>query len=84
MTKGHVKEQELEGLNPVEPLTEREKDVLCLIAQGYTSYQAGEELALSWRTAEGHRVDIKAKLGLAGRRQHLVALMHYARVEGLI
>lgn len=84
VNQGYIREQELRSLNPIEPLTDREKDVLALVAQGYTSYQAAQELSLSHRTVEGYRVDIKSKLGLAGRRQHLLALMHYAREMGLI
>jgi two-component system response regulator NreC len=64
----------------VEPLTHREKEVLKLIAQGYTNRQIGKELNVSTRTAEGHRANLVAKLGLHSR----VELVRYAREQGLI
>jgi two-component system response regulator NreC len=65
---------------PVEPLTNREKEILKLIVQGYTNRQVGEELNISMRTVEGHRANLAAKLGLHSR----VELVRYARDHGLI
>jgi len=64
----------------VEPLTRREKEILKLIAQGYTNRQTAEELNISTRTVEGHRANLVAKLGLRSR----VELVRYAREQGLI
>jgi len=64
----------------VEPLTHREKEILKLIAQGYTNCQTAEELNISTRTVEGHRANLVAKLGLRSR----VELVRYAREQGLI
>jgi len=64
----------------VEPLTHREKEILKLIAQGYTNRQTAEELNISTRTVEGHRANLVAKLGLRSR----VELVRYAREQGLI
>lgn len=63
-----------------EPLTPRETDVLRLIAQGYTNRQTAEALCIGVRTAESHRANLMAKLGLRGR----VALVRYAREHGLL
>ncbi len=63
-----------------EPLTNREKEVLELIAQGYTNRQIGELLSISVRTVEGHRANLSEKLGLHSR----VELVRYARGHGLI
>lgn len=63
-----------------EPLSPREKEVLCLIVQGYTNRQIGEILHISVRTVEGHRANISAKLGLHSR----VEFVRYAREHGLI
>ena len=62
------------------PLTPREIDVLCLIAQGYTNGQAAEELGIGVRTVETHRANLMGKLGLRGR----VELVRYAREHGLL
>ena len=60
--------------SPVENLTEREFEVFQLIGQGLATRQIAEQLHVSVKTVEVHRVHIKEKL-------HLVAgpaLMHYA------
>ncbi len=63
-----------------ETLTPREIEVLKLIVQGYTNRQIGEELNISFRTAESHRASLSEKLGLHSR----VELVRYARERGLI
>lgn len=63
-----------------EPLTQRETEVLRLIAQGYTNTQAAEILKLSVRTVEYHRGNLTAKLNLHSR----VELMKYAERKGLV
>jgi two-component system response regulator NreC len=50
-------------------LSRREKDVLRLLAHGYTNRQAAEELQLSVRTVEAHRANLMAKLGLHNRAE---------------
>lgn len=42
-------------------LTQREKQVLQLIAEGATSKEIGEKLHISHKTAEAHRENIKKK-----------------------
>jgi two-component system response regulator NreC len=63
-----------------ESLTQREKEILKLIVEGYTNRQIGQELNISIRTVEGHRANISDKLGLHTR----VELVRYARQNGLI
>jgi two-component system response regulator NreC len=63
-----------------EALTPREIEVLRLIVQGYTNRQIGEELNISFRTAESHRASLSEKLGMHSR----VDLVRYAREHGLI
>ncbi|HEU0024583.1 MAG TPA: response regulator transcription factor [Thermoleophilaceae bacterium] len=48
-------------------LTERELEVLRLIARGHTNREIAERLFLSVRTIEGHRARIQRKLGLSRR-----------------
>ncbi|MBP6786359.1 MAG: response regulator transcription factor [Candidatus Promineofilum sp.] len=62
-----------------EPLTEREMEVLQLVAKGYSNEEIGEALVVSERTARGHVSSILSKLHLANRTQAAL----YALREGL-
>lgn len=55
-------------------LTERETEVLRLIARGHTNAEVARELSLSVRTVETHRTRIQQKLRLSSRPE----LVHYA------
>ena len=48
-------------------LSQREQDVLELLAQGYTNKEVGTRLCLSVKTIETHRAHIGDKLGLRSR-----------------
>lgn len=61
-------------------LSDRELDVLRLIAFGHTNAEIGEQLFLSVRTIESHRSHIQQKLG-RGKRAELV---RYAFDRGLV
>lgn len=50
-----------------EPLTERELEVLELIALGHTSAEIAERLKIGLRTVEGHRANIQSKLDATSR-----------------
>lgn len=55
---------------PTEPvLTAREREVIGLVAAGYTNQQIATRLAVSERTARTHVSNILAKLGLSSRTQ---------------
>lgn len=60
-------------------LTEREKEVMALIAQGYTSEEIAAQLHRSVHTVHSHRAHIIEKLGLQSRAE----LMRYAVLLGL-
>lgn len=53
----------------VEPLSERELDVLRLASQGRTNKAIGVELSISDRTVQGHLASIYGKLGVASRTE---------------
>ena len=62
-----------------EPLTEREIEVIVLIAQGYSNQMIGDLLFISERTVRTHVSNILSKLHLANRTQAAL----YALKEGL-
>jgi two-component system, NarL family, response regulator NreC len=59
---------------PPDGLSERQLEVLRMIALGHTNTQIAEELFLSVRTVETHRAHIQQKLGLSQRSE----LVRYA------
>jgi len=63
-----------------DPLSEREREVLRLLALGHTNQEIAKQLFISVRTAETHRAHIMQKLGLASRAE----LVRYALDQGLI
>jgi two-component system response regulator NreC len=61
-------------------LSQREVEVLRLIALGFTSVEIARQLSLSPRTVESHRAHITGKLGLSTRAE----LVSYAIGRGLL
>ncbi|HET7310601.1 MAG TPA: helix-turn-helix transcriptional regulator, partial [Mycobacteriales bacterium] len=53
----------------LDALTPREREVLRLIARGYTYREAAQELVLSERTIETHVSSVLRKLQLSNRRE---------------
>jgi two-component system response regulator NreC len=51
----------------LEHLTDREREVLILVAEGYTNQQIAELLHVSPKTVDGHRTSLMAKLDLHDR-----------------
>lgn len=68
--------------NPIDELTERERDVLGLMAEGRSNRAIGEQLYLSAKTVEAHVRAIFTKLGLeqAGDdNRRVLAVLAYLR-----
>jgi len=53
-----------EGASPLDLLTERESQVLRLVAQGLTNVGVAEKLCISHKTVEKHKASLKRKLHL--------------------
>ncbi len=63
-----------------DPLSEREREVLRLLALGYTNQEIAKQLFISVRTAETHRAHVMQKLRLGSRAE----LVRYALANGLL
>jgi DNA-binding NarL/FixJ family response regulator len=63
----------------VEPLSDREREVLQLVARGHTYREIGEELHIAGKTVENHVRNILGKLHL-NRKQELI---RYALEHGI-
>lgn len=61
LKKFKEKEKEETDVSDIEPLSDREKEVLKLICQGYTAKEIGNILKISHRTVEGHKANIISK-----------------------
>jgi two-component system response regulator NreC len=69
-----------EPSGPPDDLTDREMEILRLIALGHTNAEIGKQLYLSVRTVESHRAHIQQKL----RRSSRAELVRYALDHGLL
>ena len=83
-----VRRAATQGIAPAQPapgpppddLTEREFDVLRLLALGHTNAEVAAQLHLSVRTVEAHRAHLQRKLGRPSRAE----LVRYALDRGLL
>jgi DNA-binding NarL/FixJ family response regulator len=73
-------EAEAERLAEADPLSDREREVLRLLALGHTNQEIAKQLYISVRTAETHRAHIMQKLRLGSRAE----LVRYAIAHGLL
>jgi two-component system response regulator NreC len=73
-------EAEAAALAAADPLSEREREVLRLLALGHTNQEIAKMLYISVRTAETHRAHIMQKLRLTTRAE----LVRYALQHGLL
>ncbi len=69
-----------EAVRAVFALTERERQVLVLIAEGYSTKGAAVHLGISYKTADSHRSRILEKLGV----HETASMVRYAIRAGLI
>lgn len=75
-----VAEAEASARAEADPLSDREREVLRLLALGHTNQEIATTLFISVRTAETHRAHIMQKLRLATRAE----LVRYALAQGLL
>ncbi len=67
---------------PVEPLTERELEVLALVGRGRSNKEIATDLGITERTARTHVSNILGKLGLASRTQAALYAVDRKLVSG--
>ena len=75
--KGHVSAR---SLGSWESLSQREREVLKLIAEGFKNKEIAEDLCISLKTVEKHRANLMKKLDL----HNAAALTVYAVEKGLV
>ncbi len=73
-------EAEADAKAAADPLSDREREVLRLLALGHTNQEIAKMLYISVRTAETHRAHIMQKLRLSTRAE----LVRYALAHGLL
>jgi Response regulator containing a CheY-like receiver domain and an HTH DNA-binding domain len=73
-------EQMRGGGRPANTLSEREKEVLTLIAKGYSNKEIADRLMISVKTVETHKSNVMEKLGLRSRPE----LVKFAMQKGLL
>jgi two-component system response regulator NreC len=73
-------EAEAKAREEADPLSEREREVMRLLALGHTNQEIAKMLYISVRTAETHRAHIMQKLRLTSRAE----LVRYSIEQGLL
>lgn len=74
------KDRETAMEDPYEKLTDREKQVLKLVAEGYTHKEIGDMLSISTKTVIAHQTNITEKLGINSR----AGLIKFSIQRGII
>lgn len=65
---------------PYEELTDRERETLKLVVEGYKTRQIAEILSVTTKTVEAHRASLMKKLGMHSS----IELVKYALRRGII
>jgi two-component system, NarL family, response regulator NreC len=76
----YIEQSESGPIDPYEMLSNREREVLNLAANGYTNSEIAERLNISRRTVETHRSNAMHKLNLSNQTE----LLRYALQRGII
>jgi DNA-binding NarL/FixJ family response regulator len=80
LLQGFKTKAEARGSDPLEKLTDRERDVLQQTVQGFSSSEIGEKLFISPKTVDTYRSRVMEKLGLTHRSE----LVRFALETGLL
>jgi DNA-binding NarL/FixJ family response regulator len=66
--------------DPYNQLTEREREILKLLVEGYNTSEIADMLVITPKTVEGHKTKLMSKLGIHNR----IDLVKYALRKGII
>lgn len=80
VTDNLLKNLTIKCKNIPENLTERELEILCLIAEGFSNSAIGDKLFISHRTVDTHRTNLMKKLGV----NNIAGLVKFAIQNGLV
>lgn len=72
--------QNLGGVTPFEKLTQRQREILQLIAEGNNTHEIAQKLSISVKTVETHRMQLMERLNI----HDIAGLVRYAIRIGLI
>jgi len=78
--EAYLQKSQEQNLDPYETLTDRERQILHMVAEGMSSPEIARRLVISSRTVEVHRSKMMRKLGLKGEND----LIRYALRRGII
>ena len=78
LIEGYLQRSEEEA--PYDRLTDREREILRLIAEGHSSREVADTLSISLKTVSNHRAKIMEKLDIHNRTE----IIRYAIGKGLI
>jgi two-component system, NarL family, response regulator NreC len=78
--EAYLQRSQEQNLDPYETLTDRERQILHLVAEGMSGTEIGKRLFISARTVEVHRSKMMRKLGLKGDKD----LIRFALRRGII
>jgi DNA-binding NarL/FixJ family response regulator len=80
LLRGYKHAEDSGKVSPLEELSEREREVLALTAEGYSSTETGKKLFLSPKTVDTYRSRLMRKLGLS----HRADLVRFALDTGIL
>jgi DNA-binding NarL/FixJ family response regulator len=80
LLRGYKAAEEKGEASPLEELSEREREVLALAAEGFSSAEIGKKLFLSPKTVDTYRARLMQKLGISHRSE----MVHLALKTGLL
>jgi DNA-binding NarL/FixJ family response regulator len=80
MVKDYMRAREESQANPLESLSMRENEILCMVVEGKTSAEIGQNLHLSPKTIDSYRSRMMQKLGISDMPE----LIKFAIKHGLI
>ncbi|NOX48314.1 MAG: response regulator transcription factor [Chlorobi bacterium] len=80
LNKTSINTSTLNGIDLLSQLTERETEILKLIAEGFSNKEIGEKLFISHRTVDTHRTNLMKKLDVG----NIAGLIKLAIQNGLV